>query len=299
MRSPGRVDLSVVFESPTGVPVQVDSVAAYIYSSGGTLRQYVSPNDPIIEEIDSPFYKYEINDFNVSNPLLYPGFNVKVRWVIDLPGSPSPATTEINTVHWFVPTNPNPIQCNIITWPSSDDANLIGYYLENKPPAAGSFSFLAVVPYTTFVDQTVYESAYVSKNVAYQVTELLATSPIGSPGLGTVLSPTITRSTKAMCMVVGDIATITNSVEDVDFVRFLVHEKDAPINVGSTYFTRSREVKVDVDAAGRFTILLVQGTIVVAEIPEIGYTKRFIVPELPIINLSEISGQHVEMYRAP
>jgi hypothetical protein len=107
------------------------------------------------------------------------------------------------------------------------------------------------------------------------------------------------RSNKAMCLVVGDINTITNSAEDVDFVRFLVHEKDAPINVGSTYYIKSREVKVNVSATGRFTILLVQGTIVVAEIPEIGYTKRFIVPAVSTINLSDISGQHVEMYRAP
>lgn len=299
MRSPGRVDLSVVFESPTGVPVQVDSVAAYIYSSGGTLRQYVSPNDPIIEEIDSPFYKYEINDFNVSNPLLYPGFNVKVRWVIDLPGSPSPATTEINTVHWFVPTNPNPIECNVITWGASTPDRFIGYYVENKLPAAGSFSFLAVTPDTTFVDPTTYESAYISKNVAYKVTQLVEHSPSGSPMLGDVLTSTVVRSNKAMCLVVGDINTITNSAEDVDFVRFLVHEKDAPINVGSTYYIKSREVKVNVSATGRFTILLVQGTIVVAEIPEIGYTKRFIVPAVSTINLSDISGQHVEMYRAP
>jgi len=176
---------------------------------------------------------------------------------------------------------------------------LLGYYVENKLPVAATFSFLAVTPDTTFVDSTTYESAYVSKNVAYKVTELLEHSPSGSPMLGDILTSSVSRSNKAMCLVVGDINTITNSAEDVDFVRFLVHEKDAPINVGSTYFIKSREVKVNVSATGRFTILLVQGTIVVAEIPEIGYTKRFIVPAVPTINLSDISGQHVEMYRAP
>ena len=299
MRSPGWVTLSVVYESPSGVPVQVDSVAAYVYSSTGALRQYLSPNHPHIVEISSPFYKYEVTNFDVTNPLLYPGFNVKVRWVINRPGSVSPATTEKNSVHWFVPTDPNPIKSNIITWSESTTDDLIGYYIENKLPAAGTFSFLAVVPFTTFIDQTVYESAYVSKNVSYKVTELLEHSPSGSPMLGDVLTSSVSRSTKEMCLVVGEISTITNSVEDVDFVRFLVHEKDAPINVGPTYFTRSREVKVTVNAAGRFIIPLVQGTIVVAEIPEIGYTKRFIVPEVAMINLSDISGEHVEMYRAP
>lgn len=300
MRSPGLVNLVVTYESPIGVPVQVDSVSAYVYSSTGFLRAYVSPTDPLILEVSNPFWQYQINDFDVSNPLLYPGFHVDVKWTIDIPGSPSPTVTVDQwTVHSFVPTNPNPFKSKLLSWGAVSPTGLMGYYIESKLPADPSFSFLGTTPYTTYVDNRTFSTVFDSKNVSYQVYGLYSNPTTGSPELGTVFSPALKQSAKGLCLVVGDITTITDVVEEVDFIRFLVHEKDAPVNVGPTYFIRSREVKIAIDSAGSFSVPLVQGTIVVAEIPEIGYTKKFIVPDRALMNLSDIPASHIEMYRAP
>lgn len=299
MRSPGIVDISFLYPSPPYAGVAVDSLIAYIYDSSGNLRDTLTYGvDGALQQIVGANTSYQILGYDVSNYELFPKSWVQVVWQVGK-GSESPT---FNTSHWFVPYAPYAPQSRLVSWSASTSDDLISYYLESKQSDQANYTFLAATPFTSFIDKTTYQLPSWFNSIDYRVTELIWGPSPGSPGpiLGSVISPvSSTVSANPLCLIHGSVLQINNTVEEVDFIRFFVDHKAAPVNVGSTYYLQNRELVVPLDSEGKFAVCLPQGVIVTCEVPSIGFTKRFIVPAQDTASLDSVTGTVIEIYRAP
>lgn len=298
MRSPGILDIVYRYESPDGIGVRASPVTVNIYNANGVFvkHYHASPNGTlkIVSDFDTYF---KITNYDARSPELYPNNFVSAVWTVKPPGSSTTFTK--TTFHTFVPRNAYPIKCSVVGWGASSRSDLIGYYVESRESPA-AMSFLGTATFNSYIDSS-DRSPLGWHKVEYQITELVWDASYGTndPQLGDQLDSTTVKYTVPMSYITGNIQQITGTVDEVDSIRFYVHHYDAPMNVGSTYLIANEEIEVGINSAGSFGVSLVSGAVVIAEIPTIGYSARFIVPDRQIADLSTIPVTRIETNRAP
>lgn len=297
MRSPGIVDIVFRYASPPATGVAVDRLTAQIFNSLGELKETIvySPSSVIQEITDSDTY-YLIADFDASS-LDYPGSWLNVTWQVTQ-GASSPV---FYTSHWYVPVVPFIANSRVVSWEQSSRTDLVGYYVESKATESAEYTYLGATTFPYFIDKTLYQVPTAYEDVSYAVTELVWGPSPGSPGpiLGDQISSVSSQVLdKPACIIYGSINQINNTAEEVDYIRFYLDYRTAPFNIDSTFYLSDRELVVSL-VDGKFCTWLPQGLVVTAEIPSIGYVKRFIVPDRDVISLHEIEGTVIETCRAP
>lgn len=302
MISPGIVSLTARFLDATGVGVSPGHQYGAIRNSLGIIQDNISPssNPALVSLTDSGgvlFFSSPV--YIVTDYLAFPGTFLTVDWstAASPAGSPSPA---FSTIHWFAPLSTTNADKNIITWALEGDT--VGYEIVARvSPLASPWSPVGYTSFPFFIDESTYTPIQLN-SVEYEVRRLVwdETQTLTEP---VIVSPplpiSVYQTAQEYCIVTGSILGLYGEQATVDFVRFVVLEKDAPENVGTVFFTKYNEVEVVVDEYGLFAAPLVQGLTVLGEIPQIGYSKKFTVPAKPQANLSDIAAINVELYRAP
>ena len=84
----------------------------------------------------------------------------------------------------------------------------------------------------------------------------------------------------------------------IESIYFFVHEKDAPQTTGRSMLMRRNEISVSPTAGGQFSVPLICGSLVTAEIPGAGINRRFIVPNKPRVNFKDLEFYPLDTHRA-
>lgn len=106
-----------------------------------------------------------------------------------------------------------------------------------------------------------------------------------------------TTTEKDVCIVTGSVLNVSGVGVNVHRILFSVYYCDSDQVVQNSVLHAGTEVDVVVNDYGYFAVPLLQGALVLCEIPSANYAQRFTVPSQPHIDISQINGLPVELRR--
>jgi hypothetical protein len=299
----GAAVLTLRVRDENNVGLQLLEVIADIYNSESVLKQTVvlSSSPATLQELqDSEGYYYQI-DFDASDPVDWPGALLRVEWTVTEPGSPSPspATQTFSKMYTFYPVETQTSSRTVLSWKPVNSASLRGYTIEFKYLEDLDYTYLSFSPYPCFIDETSYTPTQRNRVLYRVMTSLWNPDGDPSPSDGEIVANIAAWQTdKELCLVTGTVTFPTGQPDDYPYPRFLVHHSQAPSNVENHFMISSSEIVAPTNNFGQFAIPLIQGTLVTAEIPSIGYSRKFIVPAQAHVRLVDLDTSLIELYRA-
>jgi hypothetical protein len=299
----GAATLTLRIRDSSNVGLQMADVTANIFNSESQLKQLstmlASPGT--VQELqDGEGYYYQI-DLDTSDPVDWPGSLVRVEWEITEFASPSsPDSTRIfSKLYTFYPVETMTALKTVLSWLPINSATLRGYIIEYKYTEDLDYTYLGFSQYPCFIDETSYTPSQRNR-ILYRVTASLW-NPDGqlSPDDGDIVTAiSVWQTDRDLCLVTGVATYATGQPDDHPYPRFLVHHSDAPVNVENQFIYAMSEMIAPPNNFGQFALPLIRGTLVTAEIPSIGYSRKFIVPDQAHVRLVDLDTSLVELYRA-
>jgi hypothetical protein len=281
--SPGIVDLTITIAntSPGALTVAVSNAL-------GVLQSTFSPgSSPPLVGVSGD--DYAVLSLDVSDHTVWPTGLISGLWTDT---TPSPDVT-YSKAYSFFPYALTPNDKTVVTWQPYTGGNFAGYCISRtfsgESPVIVGFS-----AYNTFVDNSVVANELTACIPTYQVAVLGQNN--ASPGsTELIVNTTINsglvkyyRTGEDICLVTGSLLQVDGSADDGVVISAFLHDGDAPLNIGATHLLSYNEITIPVNSVGQFAVALVQGNLVTIHAPEMGYSKRFVVPAQAHINLSDI-----------
>lgn len=316
MPLPGFVDLDVQYrDNNTGVGVAVDSLEGKVFNEAGHEIETVTP----IPETDVTGITYWVRDLDLRNAANYPGLYVTVEWHAVHRGIALPVFPK---TYGFQPTSPVAMNGTVIEWPQCTSPLAFFYEIfKRRSPDYPAWQLVGRSWGPHFVDRTVYENEFEARSWEYQIQQYTRTpgilQPDGSDYMtnGSMITPLrVWRAPTGsnadgtgfggVCEISGKVVDLTGGPgvaywpdmeRKLPEVIFTVHPRATQQLVGSTYIM-PEDVIARVALDGRFTIALLQDTIVEFRVTNTFFRGRFITPLKPKANLGEVSIEIIRDY---
>ena len=231
--------------------------------------------------------------YDVADSDKFPGTEFTVFWcVADQDVSPEIA---YQSYPLFSPL-PTSGSTRLLTWCPRVAPGVYGYEIFRSLPDQSALPYgKSVFPY--FFDRGEYATPRDRALAQFSIQTLLWGPDETPTASGEVLEGELIVNDKDYCEVFGEIIDVRGAGR-LDSVYFYVHEKDVPQESGRSYLMRRNEVSVTPNVRGQFSVPLVQGSLVTAEIPGAGVIRRFIVPDRPKVNLKDLEFYPLDTHRA-
>jgi len=240
---------------------------------------------------------YNLDDYSVSDTNTFPGTELTIFWCTQST-TVSPETA-LQRYALFA-KHPSGVVNRLLTWyPSYRRNNLYGYRIYRQLRGEETPTVLGQTIYPYFFDRSVYTTPTEFHLARFTVYELawLATPTDEPIEGGAILMLRKTETRHSFCEVYGEVVDVMGG-SSAESVNFFVHEKDAPQTVKTSFMARRDAVTAPVNCRGEFSIPLIQGALVTADMPEAGVQRRFVVPNKARVALKDITHYPVEINRA-
>lgn len=240
---------------------------------------------------------YSLDDYSVADTNKFPGTELTIFWCT----RSSTVSPEVSLQRYPIfAKHPSGFTNRLLTWhPSYRRNNLYGYRIYRRLRDEEAATVFANTVYPYFFDRSVYDTPTDFHLAQFTVSELVwGATQFDEPieGVGSyIIRKTETR--REFCEIYGEVVDVMGG-SSAESVNFFVHEKDAPQVNGTAFLSRRDSVTAPVNYRGEFSIPLIQGTLVTADIPEAGIQRRFVVPNKARAALKDIPHYPVEINRA-
>lgn len=311
MPLPGFVDLDVQYrDNNTGVGVSVDTLEGRVYNELGRLIETVSP----IPEIDANGVTYYVRDLDLRNASNYPGLNISVEWAAVYRGIALPTFSK---KYGFQPTSPRAMNATVLQWEQCSNPLAFFYEIKKNRQDLPSWQLVGRSWGPFFVDRTVFANEFEARSWSYNVIQYVRTpgilQPDGSdyieggqsfPPLRIWRAPSGEGSVGGVCEISGRIVDLmggpgVNYWPDLERklpeISFTNHPRATQQLVGDTYIM-PEDVYVRVALDGRFTVALLQDTIVEFRVTNTFFKGRFITPKKEKATLGEVMIEIIRDY---
>lgn len=286
------IDVNIRTLTAKGVPQSASSLNGIVLNSLGE-QVFVFSFENLTE---TALGVYEYLNFDLTDYNLFPGSTFTIFWCSeDSEVSPEETFQYCN----FQPNSPVQYKHKILTWCPYSHKRLFGFRINRKLPSETSFTEYDFSYHNWYFDTGTYTSTYQLKATQWQVqTMLWNPTDDADPVFGPAASgPQLTLYNEDFCVVSGKITDVRGLPELADSVYFYVHEDDAPMSSGSRFIARRNEVVAPVNNNGDFAVPLIQGAYVTCQIPDAGFSAKFVVPCQDICSLSDLTLIEIEPYR--
>lgn len=284
------IDIQIRTLDSLGTPVSVPSIEGIIRNYEGERVATLTLDDLS----ESSTGVYEAVGYDVSDSQKFPGTELTIFWcVLEAGISPEVAFQRYSL---FSPVNISGTT-RILTWCPRQASEVYGYEIFRTLQGEQPTSYAKTVfPYFfdrgTYLDQKAWELA------KFEAQPMVWTTESDTPeGNGVVYEVERVVNDKTYCEIFGEVLEVSGAGV-VESIYFYVHEKDAPQGSGRSFLMRRNEVSVSPNARGQFSVPLICGSLVTAEIPSAGIIRRFIVPDTPRVNFKDLDFYPLDTHRA-
>lgn len=284
------IDIQIRTLDSTGAPVSVSSIEGIVRNSEGNRVATLTLED--LPETSRGVYG--VQGYDVSDSQKFPGTELTVFWCVPEAGaSPEEAFQRYSI---FSPVNVSGTT-RMLTWCPTQAPNVYGYELFRKLDGGERVSYAKTV-YPYFFDRGIYLDQKEWELAKFQAEPMIWTTEVDTPeGNGVVSEVNRVVNDKQYCEIFGEVLDVVGAGV-VESIYFYVHETDAPQNSGRSFLMRRNEISVTPNARGQFSAPLICGSLVTAEIPGAGVTRRFIVPNTPRVNFKDLEFYPLDTHRA-
>lgn len=284
------IDIQIRTLDSLGAPVSVPSIEGIIRNYEGERVATLTLDD--LAETSTGVY--EALGYDVSDSQKFPGTELTVFWCVLTEGiSPEVAFQRYSI---FSPVNVSGTT-RMLTWCPRQSSDVYGYQIYRKltdgePTEYGQ----SIFPY--FFDRGTYASQKEWELASFSAEPMTWSTASDTPtGNGTVYEVERIVNDKTYCEIFGEVLEVSGAGV-VESIYFYVHEKDAPQESGRSFLMRRNEISVSPNARGQFSVPLICGSLVTAEIPGAGIIRRFIVPNTPRVNFKDLEFYPLDTHRA-
>lgn len=288
------VDLEIQTLNANGVPTSPSVLYGVVRNSQGELIQELSFED--LKEEAQGYYTYR--NYDVSDTQKFPGTYLTVFWCTK---SDDISPERALSVYDIFGEHSSGFKNRLFTWcPSYKQTNLYGYEVYRTKPDESEEIPIARTVFPYWFDETEYANEAEFQNSTFRVRELVWDDRF-EEGLGPdryVGKLAAIESNHVYCRLYGRIVDVIGHGRP-QMLSFYVHEVDAPQEIDDSYLMRRNEVNVHINSRGEFSVPLIQGALVTAEISDAGISHRFVVPRAHTCQFKELDFYPLDTnYRA-
>ena len=284
------IDIQIRTLDSTGAPVSVSSIEGIVRNSEGARVATLTLEDLM----ETSRGVYEAQGYDVSDSQRFPGTELTVFWCVPEAGASPEEAFQRYSIFSPVALSGS---TRLLTWCPTQAPNVYGYELFRSLDD-GDFVPYAKSVFPYFFDRGQYADQKEWELAKFKAEPMIWKSSADTPegnGVGYEVNRVV--NDKSYCEVFGEIVDLIGSGA-AESIYFYVHEKDAPQESGRSFLMRRNEISVSPTSRGQFSVPLICGTLVTAEIPSAGIIRRFIVPNTPRVNLKDLEFYPLETHRA-
>ncbi len=284
------IDIQIRTLDSLGTPVSVPAIEGIIRNYEGERVATLTLED--LTETSTGVYAAD--GYDVSDSQKFPGTELTIFWCVLEEGiSPEVAFQRYSI---FSPVNVSG-STRILTWCARQDPKVYGYEIFRTIQGEGPTSYAKTVfPY--FFDRGTYTNQKEWELARFSAQPMVWTPAADTPkSNGVTYEVTRIVNDKTYCEIFGEVLDVSGSGV-AESIYFYVHEKDAPQNSGRSFFMRRNEISASPNYRGQFSVPLICGSLVTAEIPSAGIIRRFVVPNTPRVNFKDLDFYPLDTHRA-
>lgn len=287
------VSISITTVNLSGVATSAPTLVGHVTNMHGDCVEVLT-----LEELtETSIGVYEIAAYDVTDSDKFPGTEFTIFW-----GTSSTDTTPQTALQRYeiYGEHPSGVSTRLFNWcPSFREMRLYGYQVSRKLAVETEFTVIGRTVFPYFFDRNTYANPVEFYTTTFQIHELVwKIDGVDTPSVGNAITLfTVTENQKEYCQVYGEVYDVMGGAR-AEHVNFFVHEQDMPQVNEDSFLMRRNGVIAPVNYRGEFSIPLIKGALVTAEIADAGIYRRFVVPNAEHVNLKDLDFFPLETHRA-